>query len=236
MGLRRWDVSETDIARAAVAELQVHGYETHEEVSDGKRADIVGLRGALVVIVECKVSMSLALLAQCLDWRGRAHMVIAACGFSRPNEAVDCLVRHEGLGHWEVIRDYNEVYGVRERHAPRFLRRIGEGRSIRRRCSNETRTGGEYAAAGSQGGGYYSPFRATCKSLRRVVEQTPGIALKDALHSMSTHYASRSSALSSLPGLIRRGVVDGVRCTVEDRRLLLYPDGSKSGVLLGGRQ
>lgn len=215
------DYSESELARAVVAELQAQGYETYEEVEAARgaaRADIVGLRGPLVVIVECKVSMGLAVLEQCVNWRGSAHMVIAATGYSRTNRAADRLMRFDGIGHWRVGSDAF----VREDIAPRLHRKADVAR-LRARCLPENKTGGMFAQAGSTTGGHFTPFRATAMALREIVSKQPGLSLRDALAQTKHHYSSAKSAMSSLPGLIRSGVVQGVRLEVEGRALKLYP-------------
>ena len=214
--------TEADLARAVVSELQIQGYDTYEEVGRGNRADVVGLRGSLLVVVECKVSMGLAVLDQCCNWFGKAHLIVAATGYARPNLAAERFMRHEGIGHWKVGLDYNSATSVDEKIKPRLWRKAATA-ELRKLCVPETRSGGEFAKAGTNGGGYFSPFRKTAGELAIVAKENAGITLKDALSLVKHHYASNSSAMSCLPGLIRQGVVKGVRVETENGKLKLYP-------------
>lgn len=218
------DTTEADIARLVVAELQRQGFATYEEVSAGyasQRADVVGVRGPLVIVVETKTTVSLALLNQLLNWRGRAHWIIGATGAGKLGGAVHRFCKSEGFGLWNVSK-FDEW--TQEVVAPR-LHRKADTKWLRDRCIPETATGSEYAAAGSRAGGYYTPFRRTAKDLADVVRQTPGIALRDALAALTHghHYSSDKVARSSMPGCIEKGIVPGVRLEREGRALKLYP-------------
>src|SRR5688572_8895197 len=119
------------MARPVVAELQRLGFETHEEVAQyygGNRADIVGIRGPVVCVVECKVSMSLALMEQAQDWLHRAHYVIAAYGHGRKSYAVEDWFKWRGIGMWHVSFE-----SVTEQVAPRLYRTADAGR-VRKAC------------------------------------------------------------------------------------------------------
>jgi hypothetical protein len=211
--------TEADLARAVLTELQRQGYTTYEEVQvwrGGDRADIVAVRGPVVMVVETKQSFSLALLDQCLNWMPEANIVIAACGTARVGEAGWRFCKQNGIGRWLV--GFGEIS---EKVAPAFRRRVST--RLRDALREEQRTG-EYARAGSMGGGYWTPFRATVAELTRVAQKQPGIELRDALAEVKHHYASRASALTAIPALIRKGIIEGIRCDVGDgKRLRLYP-------------
>jgi hypothetical protein len=68
-------------------------------------------------------------------------------------------------------------------------------------------------AAGSPTGGHWSAWRQTCAQLAAVVAAEPGITLRLALgpDKMRHHYASNSSARSSLLRDITAGHLPGVR-------------------------
>jgi hypothetical protein len=210
---------EARIARAVVTELQRQGFMTYEEVSLGyasHRADIVGVRGAVIAVVECKVTLGLALLNQLLWWVGRAHLLIGAHGFSRQSLAAERLAQHEGFGLWSVGGDE-----IHERVPPRLYRRAAVT-SLRKVLRDEQRSG-EYAQAGTNGG-YWTPFRGTVRALTDLAMKQPGIELSEALTQIKHHYASARSAKSAIPALIRKGVITGLRC--EGVPLRLYTDES----------
>lgn len=208
--------SEADIARLVVHELQTQGFETYEEVVHrGSRADVVAVRGPVTMIVEVKAAMSIRLLDQLMVWRGAAHLIVAAVGSHRMGAAVHRLLHLEGFGVWMV--GYDEIH---EKVKPR-LHRAASG-EMRRRLVNDQRSGVS-AQAGTNGGGYWTPFAATARDLRRFVASHPGISLREALGQVSHHYSSSKSAMGALPGLLRKGVITGVRLDDTGSRLLLYP-------------
>lgn len=213
--MKRWIEDEAMLASKVVAELQRQGFKTYEEVSTGygaKRADIVALRGPVVAVVECKVSFSMKLTDQLTGWLGLAHVVIGACGFTKLGIASRRYLRREGIGLWMVGFDE-----IREEISPRLLRRA-DTRRIKRDLCPEMKSG-EYAKAGTQGG-YWTPFQATCRDLKRVVAEHDGIELRAALKAIKHHYANERSAVSSIPDIIKRGLLDGIVC--EGRPLRLY--------------
>jgi hypothetical protein len=211
--------SEADIAKAVIAELRDQGYEVYQEVSvgyGGQRADVVGQRGSIVALVETKTSLSLKLLEQLVEWQGHANYIIGAVPASPAirNRAVSRFLRAEGIGLWAVAVE------VSEHISPKLARRISS--RITKVLAPEQRTG-EYGAAGTRAGGYWTPFQATCRNLRETVAHNPGIELREALAKMAHHYVSDKSARSALPALIRRGVVQGIRLDDGDGRLRLFP-------------
>lgn len=208
--------NEADVAIAVVAELQRAGWETYEEVSTaGRRADIVGTRGPLVYVVECKQRFSLKLLDQLTKWHGYANYIVGAYDSGRVGAAGETFAHALGIGLWGV--GYGEIH---QRIAPKLQRRVHS--LLLKSLRPEQRTG-EYAQAGTNSGGYFTPFRATCRDLHTYVLHNPGVPLRDALKAISHHYSSNGSALSSLPGLIRTGKVPGLR--IEDGRpLRLYAE------------
>jgi hypothetical protein len=215
--------SEADMARSVVSELQRQGYTTYEEVSygyGGKRADIVGVRGPVVAIVECKTKLSLKLLDQLADWRGCAHLIIGAHSYSRIGHAVMRYCQLEGFGMWRVGHTEIDEYVC-----PR-LHRVADVKRLRKKLRDEQRTG-EYAQAGT-GGGYWTPFRQTVTDLSKLVKEQPGIELRAAMKAIKHHYATERSAMNAIPALIQKGVIEGLRC--EGRPLRIFPAAIGDGI------
>lgn len=217
--MKRSPISEAEMAAAVVAELQRRGFDTYEEVYSGARCDIVGLNGPVVVAVECKTSLSLQLLDQMLGWKGHASFIIGAVPErgSSGKRAARTLLRHEGFGLWEARgRDRIDVWVK-----PRMFRQID--RRLRDACVSENRSGASLPA-GSPGGGYFTPFRDTCNELLKIVNAHPdGIMLREALTLLDHHYSSDKVAMSSLPKLIRTGVIKGIRVN-SGTPLKIYPE------------
>jgi len=80
-----------------------------------------------------------------------------------------------------------------------------------------------YAPAGNNRSDFVSGFRLTCDSLRRVVENEPGILLAEAMKKITHHYHNDTSAYSIMGQWVRRGNVRGIEGRKEKGRIRLYP-------------
>ncbi len=217
--------SEADLARVAVTELQRMGYETYEEVAPfgggGHRADIVGVLGSVICIVEVKRSMSLRFLDQLLGWQSSANRIIGACARGRCGVSVTRLMRAEGIGLWRI----EEEGYIREDISPRLDRSCSRWhrKGLLDACRDENRTGSDYAKAGANGGGYWTPFGATRRELIRVVRAEPGLLLREVIERVDHHYASNKSAIGSLSRLMMDGASEEVEARRDGRALRVYP-------------
>ena len=63
---------EVDIAALIISWLEEQEWETYKEVqifSYGRRADIVGVKGKLIWVVETKTTLTFEVIAQALGWK-----------------------------------------------------------------------------------------------------------------------------------------------------------------------
>jgi len=208
--------SEAELARAVVIELQRLGFDTYEEVSFGyayKRADIVAIQGKWAFIVETKTAFTLRLLEQARSWM---LPVLLAVPQSR-NKWHGWICERLGFGLWEVHEDGE----IREECAPPRVWNRRAFEDIKGRLHDEQRTG-QYARAGSPGGGYFTPFQATARALVELVKERPGMTIKEAVTALDHHYASATTARACLPRLIMRGIIKGIE--LDDKRPMhLWP-------------
>lgn len=200
--------SETEIAAPITAHLQEYGWEVHHEVqiySGGRRADIVALQGRLVHIIESKVSLGLDVIEQAIRWIGEAHYVSVAVGRHRGG-FVDQVLRSYGIGGY-VVSPFNSIdQFVR----PRLFRRATC--NIRKGCSVETRAG-ENVPAGSAGGGYFTPFKRTVRSIQDTLRIRGELTTKELITEIQHHYHNDSTAKSCLVNWARAGKIPGVELT-----------------------
>jgi hypothetical protein len=223
-------VIEADVAAPVVTYLEGIGCDVYQEVTlprSGDIADIVATRGGELWVVETKTSWSLDLLEQCMSRRRYAHRVFAACPLKRGFRDRAALALELKIGSIAVRMDRHDSH---LNHARGYQQApLLEGiltSQLRASLSPQHKT---RAPAGTNGGGRYTPFVATCEALRALVQQEPGITLSDAVSKITHHYSSRASAISSLAKWIERGKVPGVvwhRDTVASQGttgLLLYP-------------
>jgi hypothetical protein len=219
-------VTEANVAAAVVAYLCDIGCDVYQEVTlprSSDIADIVALKASEVWVIETKVSWSLDLLDQCIDRRWHAHRVFAAVPMRRGFYGRSRLAAELKLGSIAVLvnRRSNLVTGAKGyTQAPMLEGRFADRLKASLRPEHKTA-----APAGTNGGGRFTPYVATCKALRELVTQQPGIPLAEAVTRITHHYASKSSAIGSLAKWIERGKVPGIAWRRGERdAFLLYLD------------
>lgn len=225
-------MKETEIAAPVVQWLTDQGWDVYQEVcAHGSVADIVGRldteRGnTLIWIIETKTTMGLVVLDQAINWIQSANFVSIAVpkrkrsSSDRPR-VIGRILSYYGIGMLEV-----DMERVRSRRGPDLHRR--RDRSFPKwdeiLCSEQKIV----SAAGSSLGGYWTPFKATCRDLLKHVKRHPGCALKEAISELKHHYVSDASAISSLKTLIQEGVVPGIRCEYEGCEIRLYTEQTRA--------
>lgn len=202
--------AETAIAGAVVDFLRALGWRVYQEVQSsrgGARPDIVATwRDRLVWIVECKTALSWDLLAQAADWRGRAHRVSVAVPPRHGHRTYG--PRTPGLGPARTVEE--EVLdalglggleagptGVREIRAPRL--QVPSRRELQhwwRTLRPEHEAG--FAAAGTCGGGYFTPFRGTVRAIVAELRERPGLTTKELVAAVDHHYGADAAAAKNM--------------------------------------
>jgi len=226
-----WPEKETQVAEPIVAWLVEMGWEVFQEVATrhgaGGRADIVARKKRLLWIVEVKRGLDLSLLAQGHEWKGRAHMVSLAYPkgkLSKTRRVAQHFAGLEGLGLIEVGKkrgwgDVEDQVRVEEVARPSITRRIWSPFKL-----NEGQK--TYAKAGNADGRFRSPFKETCKRVREVVEQQPGLTIREVVELVDHHYASKQSAQNGLRTWAGEGAIEGVVLrggTKAEGALRMYP-------------
>jgi len=188
-------------------------WDVHQEVQPGYGwgiADIVAVQGPVLWVIECKMTLSIAVMSQAEGWIRHACANVVSVAVPRPLRAStdrDFAYRvceRFGVGVLVVDSGYVHV-GAR----PRFWRPTGYYKNyLRDSLSDQTRT---YAAAGSTAGAHFTAFKGTCQSIVTVLRETPGLTTRELVEKVNHHYASDSSARSSLVKWLREGIIPGVR-------------------------
>lgn len=185
-------------------------------------------QGQLVWVVECKLSLSLELIAQAMEWVHRANFISIAIPKQKgryPTKgrwAAKRIMAHYGIGMFEVLRNTNNEFKdiYRKDVSPRFNRKA-DIKFIKDSLCDQQKY---WAPAGSQSG-RFTPFKQTCTGIERIVKRFPGIVLKDLIDKLTDHhYASDASARASISHWARRGVIKGVKCEKDGKFLRFYPE------------
>jgi hypothetical protein len=151
--------SETDLARQVVLWLQDQNWEVYQEVDMGGVADIVAVQGPLTWVIECKLSMGIALMEQAAGWIGQANYVSVAIPYVRHNVFCRRVLKWLGIGILEVAADTSyrtDQHGsaVKEETRPRLSRKV-KGKLRAALCEAHK----TYAEAGNNQGRRWSPFK-----------------------------------------------------------------------------
>jgi len=213
--------TEVDLAADVIGWLQRQHWEVYPEVRPdlgGPRADIVAVQNGRVWVIECKMSFSLAVIAQANNWIGSAHWVSIATPKRWNRKQAESYLKQEilrwkGIGHLEVGGS-----GPISRLAPRLNRHARTGPITG--CLVAAHV--EMGVAGSRND-YYTPYRATCRQLSEYVSTNPGCSLKSAITNIQHHYAKDTTAISCLHKWIRFGKVPGVCRHSDGRSITLHP-------------
>ena len=217
--------TEADLARHVVTWLD--GFTVYQEVEyDGSVADIVVDVGGFGWIIETKLSLGMSVLEQAENWIRagvkRVSVAVPKTKSMRSRRFANRIADWIGCGIIEV----SESGYVREAEAATFHRVkrkpwSREPNDILKACKEQHKT---FCAAGSQSG-RWTPYKETCSRILRIVQQRPGLCLKDLMDELKGehHYKTESTARSCLPRWIRTGKVPGVTSRKNGKRLEIFP-------------
>ncbi len=245
-------VSEVEVAASVVAYLRENCWDVYQEVvvPHAGTVDLVALAGPIVWAIEVKVRFGLRVVDDALRWIGWAHRVSIA--HLRRVEGGSCrveglLLRASGVGRLSVrngplawgdaVAETDRPRWIRHPKRRRFSRTLGHPDRLREMCVPEGR---DYCQAGSQNAKRWTPFRRTADHLIAWVRKNPGRPMREAVEALRDvhHYATDDSARSCLLGLVRAGVLEGIKvvpvCSIYNRngrtdlpprcRVVLVPD------------
>jgi len=211
--------SERALAEVAIGWLEGQHWDVYQEVATGPysgRADIVAVQGALTWIVEVKTSLSLDVMAQAVEWYGWASFVSVAVPMARQSRSrtfAERVLHDHGIGVIEC-----DVVGLVRSLTPRLCRRTP--RPIRQYLDAAQKT---MAPAGSAGGGYHTPFAATCRGVNDYVHLHPGCTMREVVEALEHHYLCDATARSCLRQWIGTKKIPGVEERRDGRKIRLFP-------------
>ncbi|MDY7037906.1 MAG: hypothetical protein SV375_17310 [Thermodesulfobacteriota bacterium] len=211
---------EEDVAKHVVEWLDTQGWEVYQEVqiaTYGVVADIIAVQKPLLWIIECKTSLSIAVMEQAYRWKGYANFVSVAVPKSnnrRGRAFAETILKNFGIGLLNVRG--NDVH---ENISP-LLNRKPSKKRILAILHDEQKT---YAAAGNANNKRWTPYQQTCINILQEVNKQPGITMKELMERIKHHYQTNATARSCLYRWAGMGIIKGV-CVKRDGRLIrFYP-------------
>jgi len=205
-------IQETEVAANVISYLGDLHWECFSEVTyNHARADIIARQGRLIWIIETKITFGLPVIEQARRWVNHANFVSVATP-SVPKEFGREVCRLFGIG----ILFANGIRTEERLRAKLNRRPI----SVPKLCE-EHKT---YAPAGTNGGGYFTPFNRTCRDTLAVAKREPnGIPLKRLIDLVDHHYVSNSTARNCMRNWIKWGKVPGVELRMVNGKAIIFP-------------
>ncbi len=224
--------TEQALAEAVSDWMADNGWDVYHEVTKAggcPRADIVGTCGRLVWVVECKLSLSLSVMAQAVRWIGRAHYVSVAVPSARESNArwfAKDTMRRRGIGviTAKFLHDVEKAW-YRWDFEPPTLHRRAVVSDLRKRLVPQQK-----ATAPGTKGAYHTPFRETISRVSEAVKKSPaGMTIREVVDYIDHHYATDQSARQSLLIWADEGKVPGIVVDRSVRPTRLIVKGSSDG-------
>jgi len=215
--------TEQELGKKAVEYLNDRKWEVYQEVvCPAGVADIVAVQGKIKWAIECKLSLSLAVIGQAVRHCPYFHYVSIAVPYSNSRSEKSVAVAKEFL-RWKGIglfRFCNSDYGWYDQPlslSPK-LNRKAMAHLIKLYDEQKDTVG-----AGSANGGHFTPFKKTSSEIQRIVKLNPGIILKDLIEQAGHHYGSDSTAKQCIKHYIKTGIIENIKMERDGKFLRFYP-------------
>ncbi|MFE8701066.1 hypothetical protein ACFYKX_10715 [Cytobacillus sp. FJAT-54145] len=209
--------------------LEQAGYTVYSEVcpfGGGWRADVVGISGKIVTVVEMKKSLNFEVIHQALQWKPYAHHVYIAIPRGRKwiHPYVKKLLLQEGIGLIEV---HPPNHLTSEPFAAGYLTP-----KLTRSIQSDLRDfiGHDVLAnpvGGTNEGGYVTPYKRTMEQVKTLLRRKPRkwFSLNEIIEEVHTHYHSPKSSLAQALLSLEK---DWCETKLENRRRYYrYKEGSQ---------
>lgn len=193
-------MKETELAASVIAWLEARDWDVYQEVQlsgYGGRADIVAvLDSKWVWVIECKMSLGLEVIGQAMMWQAhyRSVAVPAPRRWTRASQVGRAVaVQYARVGVLAVSRG-GSIY--EDSPAPLMRQHHAAAVRIRERLDPLQKV---LVPAGSNAGGYLTPYRYAIMQVREYVEAHPGCTLQQIMDELGKmHYASETGAKQTL--------------------------------------
>lgn len=195
---------ETDLGLAVADWLKSQHWEVYQEVRFGgvgsRRADIVAVQDNIVWVVECKTRYTLGVLQQAQYWEVHYRSVAVpriSVRYKNRHRDYSVAKRYYKVGVLEVEHYAPNDWHCREIVPAPLQRHFHERAKYYR--SKLTPLHKTYAQAGSNEGGYLTPYRITMMNVQAFIEKNPGCTLQEIIDDLGKgHYKTTQSAKGSI--------------------------------------
>lgn len=206
------------MAEVVVNHLRSKGWTVYQEVevfAQGERADIVATRGNELLVVECKLSLSLDLLAQAQHWLDYSPQVMVAIPKAgRASKARSCgtsILASWGVGVFEVAPEMPHLPArITSERPPVPSGKSSLSKQAKLLAALHPQQE-HFAAAGNAEGKRWTRWKDSVTRAKSIIDAKPGIGVNDLVRELETfHWASRASARSGLIAAAKKRIFPGV--------------------------
>lgn len=200
-------MNEEKLAEQTINWLSAQNWEIYQEVQVfqyGHVADIVAKQNNLIWIVECKLSLSLAVIEQAVGWKKMAHFV-----------SISTLHPHRQMPGRNVAKKLLGIMGIGLIEFQGTYGRVFIEPKLNRKAVTHhivlTQHHKTWAKAGNADRNYWTPFQETCRKVKEIVEENPGILIKQIIELLDRHhYSNDTTAKSCLLQWAKLGKIPGI--------------------------
>ena len=167
---------------------------------------MVAVKGDEYIVIETKMSMNMTLLEQGYYWKDKAHKVYICIPSKRKlNKFALQICRDFGIGLY--------IYRKKE------LVMINDSSVCNDPNLPKIHEQQKDSIAGSNGGGFITPFKLTRGKLVKYIEENGECSLHNAMDNIDHHYGSLNSAKSSIHKMIKTNVIEELSMFKKGRSL-----------------
>jgi hypothetical protein len=185
-------MSEADLAKRVLDWLSAQGWDCYPEVTyDFYRADIVAVRGPLLMVVECKTRATVAMWGQAISWRQHAHFIcVAHTDRIKPDGYATKVVERHLINYFGIGRILVGRYGITQDPMPQYRR---PDKTCCTNLKKKLHPDQKNYTPGTVSG-YSTPWRRTMKRAVIFVRDNPGCTIREVIERINHHYSSDASA------------------------------------------
>lgn len=194
-------ISEKELAIPVIEWLQEQHWDVYQEVAIGKVntpvADIIAVQNNYVWAIEVKKSFTWRVLEQASRWRThyRSIAILESKNEYARFQRYKMANEYYKLG----IITIDEYYRVEQCMSPPLMREYHRFAKNIMKNLHEEQKNGAFAQAGSDNGGYFTPYRHTMMQIKEYISENPGCTLREIMNNVGKgHYANMKSAKSNI--------------------------------------
>ena len=201
-------MTEQELASVVVDWLTGQYWDVYQEVEfsrGGQISDIVAVRNKIMMIVEVKKSLGIAVISQAHRRLSRSNFISVAVPERKERTY---SINHDREFAYRICKDYG--IGVLEISQCRTIKEVVSGRLFRdkhglvkdymERLHDGHKT---YAKAGSTTGGRWTPYRNTMDTVKSILIENGPLTMKQLMEFLTSdiyhhHYSTDKSALTCI--------------------------------------